>query len=44
MSTPTDLWIVVASIAAWITIVAVVMMFADKAECANGNSGADKVS
>ena len=44
MSTPTDLWIVVASIAAWIAIVAVVVMFADKAERANGNSGADKVS
>jgi hypothetical protein len=34
MSTPIDLWIVVASIAAWIAIVAVVVMFADKAECA----------
>lgn len=44
MSTPTDLWIVVASIAAWIAIVVVVVMFADKAERANGNSGADKVS
>jgi hypothetical protein len=31
MSTPTDLWIAVASIAAWIAIVAVVVMFADKA-------------
>jgi hypothetical protein len=34
MSTRTDLWIIAASIAAWIAIIALVVIFADKAESA----------
>jgi hypothetical protein len=39
MSTRTDLWIIAASIAAWIAIIALVLIFADKAESARWTSG-----